>query len=201
MRKYTLPQSGVYDVASISRAARRRLLVYAGGILLSTLLTVLSCVAVFVWGDNPVVFAASVAAIIVSVLLCIYLSRTIRIGAYNAGEGVVSKVDKEVKSVRGVVGGDIGLFKRRYDHWRSDDIRLGVFITVGDEIILRQLNGISEKQSEYYESSVGEGVIFIPTARFPVRSECRDAYVCPICGEINGQDSKSCTTCGCNVLI
>lgn len=188
-----------YDLEAIGRASRRALAFHVLCLSLSACVMILSCVIIILHGSNLAVFLTALAAIIISAVGIWYQLRTSRIGRLGDFVGTVRGVEVELKSLRSTAGWDIGLFKRKYDHYRREELRVGVVVENEDGAVMYKLWGVSQKHAEYYKE--GDEVVHVSGARFPVKtSQGGGEYLCPLCGEFNSREHECCNGCGARIL-
>lgn len=188
-----------YDLESLGRVSRRALAFHILILTISSLVLVLCAVVIILHGSRLVVFLTALAATIVAVLGIWCECRSTRVGRVGDFSGTVRGAYVEMKSIRSTAGWDIGLFKRRYDHYRREELRAEVVVENDECAVMYKLHGVSPKHAEYYTE--GSEVVHVSGARFPVKCEIDgDEYLCPICGEFNSREDKVCRGCGVKAL-
>lgn len=188
-----------YDLEAVRRTSRRALAFHVLCLSLSACVLVLSAIVIILEGSHLAVFLTAIAAMIISAVGIWYQLRTSRVGRSGDFVGTVRGTEVELKSLRSTAGWDIGLFKRKYDHYRREELRVGVVLENADGAVMYRLLGVSQKHAEYYKE--GDEVVHISGARFPVKiASDGGEYLCPICGEFNSRESKCCRCCGTHAL-
>ena len=125
--------------------------------------------------------------------------KQIKFSNFSSAYGEIADVHKDVKIVDTKFVGSIGLGPRKYDHDNKSEVRLGVFIKNGEEVRGYFFNDGTEEHAKYYEAK-GEA-IHIWGTHFPVRLEIAgDKWLCPVCGEFNSNEEKTCTRCKRKIL-
>lgn len=189
----------IYDVDTIVATARKNLTNVIIQLLLCATITALSILAIIFYGSNIAVFICGSAVTCASIRLLIKLSSKIKFADYRSINGEIVNVHKDIKIVSTISIGGLGLRTRKYDTYKKDEIRLGVFIKENETINGYYLNGVSEEHVKYYEAS-GEA-IHIWGTHFPIRLGAEDErWLCPFCGEFNEINEKSCATCNRRIL-
>lgn len=180
-------------------ALRRALIFHILCLAFSSLVILLSAVLIILHGSHLAVFLTALAAIVIAAFGIWYELRTSRVGRAGDFSGTVRGAYVEMKSLRSTAGWDIGLFKRKYDHYRREELRVEVVVENEDGAVMYKLHGVSPKHAEYYTE--GSEVIHLSGARFPVKCGIEsDEYLCPICGEFNPREEKTCRCCGVKAL-
>ncbi len=187
-----------YDVKEIIAITRKK---YRNSILLSVIflgLLAISVTAAVLYSTIIPVFVVSVILACVSVFACIGQIKKIRLSDCNNSCGRVEYVMRECVPVRAIAGG-VGLFRRRYDNYIKDTVRITVYIKEEDKVYAYQLNSVTEKHADYYEST--DEALHIMGAPYPVSIEAEgESWLCPICGEFNPKGERRCSKCGVKVL-
>ena len=188
-----------YDTEEISKIINKRFL----GTVLKTavlvLLFVISVVAIIIYGTYLAVFIAALIIVIAASLLLGKTIKGMRFGAPRYSLGKIENVHVEIKNIRTHPVATFGLFRRKYDMDWKDEIRLSVYIKNGEDIHAYHLNGISQKQADYYKE--GEEAMHIPLTRFPIYNNSeRKNWLCPICGTFNENSVSYCENCKCKAL-
>ena len=81
----------------------------------------------------------------------------------------------------------------------SAQTRLGIFIQNGDRVRGYFFNEGTEEHAKYYETK-GEA-IHIWGTHFPVKLEIgKENWLCPVCGEFNVNEEKTCARCKRKIL-
>lgn len=117
----------------------------------------------------------------------------------KASHGEIADVLKEVVTKRSITGGYGMYVTRKYDAFSKEAIRVTLSIKGEKNVQQYVLDGSSEAHLRYYETC-GEA-IHIPYTRFPVKLDFEnERWLCPVCGEFNETNVKSCRTCRKKIL-
>lgn len=189
----------IYDIDLITVSAKRNLRNLVLLIVLHIITTVLSILAIVFCGSYLAVFISAVAIVCVSVFLLSKSLTKIKLANYRSTYGEIINIHKDVKIVSTISVGGLGLRTRKYDTYKKDEIRLGVFIEEDETINGYYLNGVSEEHVKYYE---GKGkAIHIWGTRFPIRTNIEnEKWLCPVCGQFNSNEEKICAGCKTKIL-
>jgi len=179
-----------YSRGRIKKTAALCIVFFAAFVAFVTLTVVFNG---YVWAF--IVFAALA---VLSLIVSLRALRRIPFSSLSSARGKICEVQKDVREVRGIVGGINPFGGRMYDSYRKNEIRMDIFIDDGDGIRSYHLAGITDKHAEYYES-LGEA-IHIFGAPFPVKEPISDEWLCPICGEFCSSETEHCTRCGVKAL-
>lgn len=189
----------VYDVDGLVTEAKKNLCNSIVKISVTAVVLVLSILAVVFFGSNMLVFIGGIALACVSAFTCYKRVRQIKFADYSSACGEIADVHKDVKIVDTKIVGGIGFGPRKYDSYKKSEVRLGVFIKNGEEVRGYFFNDGTEEHAKYYEAK-GEA-IHIWGTHFPVRLEIEgDKWLCPVCGEFNASEEKTCTRCKKKIL-
>ena len=146
----------------------------------------------FVW-----VFIIGCTVLIAVLLLMKVIKRNMQT-VYTFGfiQGVVKKVDIDVKYVDTKKVGGVGLGRRQFDQYMRAVIVCELFVqTSEDNVKCLVFEDVSQKHCEYYK--LGEEVLRVPGARFPVvLNQQEGEMICPVCGEFNNHSQNKCKKCG-----
>ena len=189
-----------YDVVKLVNIAKKNLRNSIVKISIATVVLTLSILAIIFFGSYMLVFIGGIVAACVSAFMCYKHVKQIVFSDYSSACGEIVDVHKEIKIVRTTKVGGINPFGvRRYDHDGKTEVRLGVFIKNGEQVRGYFFNNGTEEHAKYYEVK-GEA-IHIWGTHFPVRLEIAgDKWLCPICGEFNANEKKTCTRCKKKIL-
>lgn len=184
----------VYDVDGLVAEAKRDLRSSILKICIATVVLALSILAVIFFGSYMLVFIGGVALACASVFMCCRWVRQISFAYYSSAHGEIADVHKEVKIVDTKIVGAVGLGPRKYDSYKKNEVRLEVFIKDGEGVRGYFFNDGGEEHAKYYEAK-GEA-IHIWGTHFPVRLDADGSkWLCPVCGEFNEKEKKTCTRC------
>ena len=190
----------VYDVDSLVAEAKKDLRNSIVKIGIAAVVLTLSILAIIFFGSYMLVFIGGIVLACVSAFSISKLIKKFSFADYSSARGEIVDVHKEIKIVRTTKVGGINPFGvRRYDHDGKTEVRLGVFIQEGEQVRGYFFNDGTEEHSNYYEAK-GEA-IHIWGTHFPVRLEIAgDKWLCPVCGEFNASEEKTCTRCKKKIL-
>ena len=188
-----------YDIEEIVKFSKRKL---GKSIALLSLYAVLfmasALTVVFYGGYLPMFIAAIVSALFFTFLYKRQFNKTV-FSDFKSSRGYATKIHKDVKTVRGIVGGINPFGARMYDSYRKNEIRLDIFIDDNGEIDCYHIAGITDKHVEYYENK--GRMLHIFGAHFPVREDIDgEEWLCPICGEFNSVCDRTCSGCKNKIL-
>ena len=190
----------VYDVDGLVAESKKNLRNSIVKISISAAVLTLSILAIICFGSYMLVFIGGIVLACISAFLCYKWVKQISFADYSSARGEIVDVHKEIKIVRTTKVGGINPFGvRRYDHDGKTEVRLGVFIQEGEQVRGYFFNDGTEEHAKYYETK-GEA-IHIWGTHFPVRLEISgDKWLCPVCGEFNANEEKTCTRCKKKIL-
>lgn len=185
----------VYNVDGLVAEAKKKRRNSIAKIGVSAIVLALSVLTVIFFGSCLLVFIGSVILVFVSAFFCNKSIKNIAFSDYSNTIGEIADVHKDIKSVDTTKVGGINPFgTRKYDSYKNSEIRLGIFINDGEQIRACYLKCASEEHAKYYESK-GE-VIHIWGTHFPVKLQAEnDKWLCPVCGEFNTIDKRTCSRC------
>lgn len=185
----------VYDVDGLVAAAKKNLRNSIAKIGVSIVVLALSILAIVFFGSYLFVFICGAMLACVFAILCNKSIKNIAFSDYSNTSGEITDVHKEIKIVDTTSVGGINPFgTRKYDSYKNSEIRLGIFINDGEQIRACYLKCASEEHAKYYESK-GEA-IHIWGTHFPVKLQAEnDKWLCPVCGEFNTIDKRTCSGC------
>ncbi len=190
----------VYNLAKIEALAKKKFV--KNIIIIAILASVLaaSVAACVVYNSEIWIFIASIAAICIFSPILIARIRKLGESHYCRARGELTHVGKENIRADTIIGG-IGLFKRSYDSYKKEAVRLTLFIKNGENIKPYQIVTANERYAEYFDSNRGEEVIQLFGTRFPIKTEKeKEEWLCPLCGEFNHPTEKTCLGCGNQIL-
>ena len=189
----------VYDVDSLVAEAKKDLRNSIVKIGISAVILTLSILAIIFFDSYMLVFIGDIVLACVSAFVCYKWVKQISFADYSSACGEIADVNKDVKIVDTKIVGGIGFGPRKYDSYKKSEVRLGVFIKNGEEVRGYFFNDGTEEHAKYYEAK-GEA-IHIWGTHFPVKLEIAgDKWLCPVCGEFNASEEKSCKRCKKKVL-
>lgn len=189
-----------YDVAGLVSTSKANLLKFVAKIVIYSILTVLSILAIIFYGSYISVFIGGAVLACISVFFCSRLIKNFAFSDYSSACGEIAYIHKEIKIVDTMSVGGINPFgARKYDSYNKNEIRLEVFIQDGDKVRGCFFNDGTEEHANYYETK-GKA-IHIWGTHFPVKLDIgKEKWLCPICGEFNANEEKSCLRCKRKVL-
>ena len=189
----------VYDVDGLVAEAKKDLRNSIVKIGIAVVVLTLSILAIIFFGSYMLVFIGGIVLACIAAFLCYKLVKQISFADYSSACGEIADVHKDVKIVDTKIVGGIGFGPRKYDSYKKSEVRLGVFIKNGEEVRGYFFNDGTEEHAKYYEAK-GEA-IHIWGTHFPVRLEIgNDKWLCPVCGEFNANEEKTCTRCKKKIL-
>ena len=189
----------VYDVDELVAEAKKDLRNSIVKISVAAVVLTLSILAIIFFGSYILVFISGIVLACVSAFMCYKWVKQISFADYSSACGEIEDVHKEIKIVDTKIVGSIGFGPRKYDSYNKSEVRLGVFIKNGEEVRGYFFNDGTEEHAKYYEAK-GEAVHIWGT-HFPVKLEIEgDKWLCPVCGEFNANEEKTCTRCKKKVL-
>lgn len=190
----------VYNVDGLVAEAKKNRRNSIAKIGVSAIVLALSVLTVIFFGSCLLVFIGSVILVCVSAFFCNKSIKNIAFSDYSSTSGEITDVHKEIKTVDTTSVGGINPFgTRKYDSYKTNEIRLGIFINDGKQIRTCYLKCASEEHAKYYETK-GEA-IHIWGTHFPVKLKIdNDKWLCPVCGEFNKNEEKICIRCKKKIL-
>lgn len=190
----------IYDVDGLVAEAKKNLRNSIAKISVAAVVLTLSILAIIFFGSYMPVFIVGIVLACVSAFMCCKWVKQISFADYSSACGEIVNVHKEIKTVRSAGVGGINPFgTRKYSNYATNEVRLGVFIQEGEQVRGYFFNDGTEEHSNYYEAK-GEA-IHIWGTHFPVRLEIAgDKWLCPVCGEFNANEEKTCTRCKKKIL-
>ena len=190
----------VYDTVRIERDSRKARFTSIVKASVFTFLSVAFAIAIVFYGDVLPVFFACLICLVTFVILAVRAFGVIRLFPTNNVVGDIVRIHKEVKGIKNHPVATFNLFRRKYDSYWTDEVRLTLNIESEGEIYTAQLNGITEKQSDYYREN--DRVMHITATRFPIKApDDTKSCICPICGKINSLNDKACKLCGKTIFL
>ena len=189
-----------YDVAGLVSTAKANLYKFVAKIVICGILLVLSILAIILYGSYMLVFIGGIIVACISVFVCSKLIKQFAFSDYSSAIGEIVDIHKEIKIVDTMSVGGINPFgTRRFDNYKKNEVRLGIFIQNGNQVHGCFFNEGTEEHAKYYETK-GEA-IHIWGTHFPVKLDIgKEKWLCPICGEFNANEEKSCTRCKKKIL-
>ena len=190
----------VYDVDGLVAEAKKKLRNSIVKISVIAVVLTLSILAIVFFGSYMLVFIGGIVVACVSAFMCYKWVKQISFSDYSSARGEIIDVHKEIKTVRITKVGGINPFGvRRYDHDGKTEVRLGVFIQEGEQVRGCFFNDGTEEHAKYYDAK-GQA-IHIWGTHFPVKLDIgKEKWLCPICGEFNANEEKTCTRCKRKIL-
>ena len=190
----------VYNVDGLVAEAKKDLRNSIVKISISAAVLTLSILAIIFFGSYMLVFIGGIVLACVSAFMCYKWVKQISFIDYSSACGEIADVHKEIKTVRSAGVGGINPFgTRKYSNSVANEVRLGVFIQEGEQVRGYFFNDGTEEHAKYYEAK-GEA-IHIWGTHFPVKLEISgDKWLCPVCGEFNASEEKTCTRCKKKIL-
>ena len=189
----------IYDVDGLVAEAKKNLRNSIVKISISAVVLTLSILAIVFFGSYMLVFIGGIVLACVSAFMCYKWVKQIAFSDYSSTCGEIADVFKESTTVRSITGGYGMYVTRKYDAFAKAAIRLTVSLKDENDVRSYILEGVTEEHSNYFEAK-GEA-IHIWGTHFPVRLEIAgDKWLCPICGEFNANEKKTCTRCKKKIL-
>ena len=184
-----------YDISGLVEDARKNLRNFIIQIAIYGVLLSLSILSIIFFGSYMLVFVSGIILACVSAFLGSKLIKKFSFADYSSACGEIVDLQKEIKVVRITKVGGINPFGvRKYDQDGKNEVRLGVFLKEGEQVRGCFFNDGSEEHAKYYEAK-GEA-IHIWGTHFPVKLDIgKEKWLCPICGEFNANEEKSCNRC------
>ncbi len=184
-----------YNTSGLVEDAKKNLRNFIIQIAIYGVLLILSILAIIFFGSYMLVFISGIVLACVSAFLGSKLIKKFSFADYSSACGEIVDVHKEIKTVRTTKVGGINPFGvRKYDHDGKNEVRLGVFIKNGEQVRGYFFNDGTEEHAKYYEDK-GEA-IHIWGTHFPVKLEIgNEKWLCPVCGEFNANEEKTCLRC------
>ena len=184
----------VYNVDGLVAEAKKDLRNSIVKISISAVILTLSILAIIFFGSYMIVFIGGIVLACVSAFMCYKWVKRISFADYSSACGEIEDVHKEIKIVDTKIVGGIGFGPRKYDSYNKSEVRLGVFIKNGEQVRGYFFNDGTEEHAKYYEAK--GAAIHIWGTHFPVKLEISgDKWLCPVCGEFNAYEEKTCTRC------
>ena len=189
----------VYDLDSLVTEAKKDLRNSIVKISIAAVVLTLSILAIVFFGSYMLVFIGGIILACVSAVMCYKLVKQIAFFDYSSTCGEIADVFKESTTVRSITGGYGMYVTRKYDAFAKAAIRLTVSLKNENDVRSYILEGVTEEHSNYYEAKCE--AIHIWGTHFPVRLEIEgDKWLCPVCGEFNANEEKTCTRCKKKIL-
>ena len=190
----------VYDIDGLVAESKKNLRNSIVKISISAVILTLSILAIIFFGSYMLVFIGGIVLACVSAFMCYKWVKQISFADYSSACGEIVNVHKEIKTVRSAGVGGINPFgTRKYSNYVANEVRLGVFIQEGEQVRGYFFNDGTEEHAKYYEAK-GEA-IHIWVTHFPVKLEISgDKWLCPVCGEFNANEEKTCKRCKKKIL-
>ena len=184
----------IYDVDGLVAEAKKDLRNSIVKISIAAVVLTLSILAIVFFGSYMLVFIGGIVLACVSAFMCYKRVRKIAFSDYSSACGEIADVFKESTTVRSITGGYGMYVTRKYDAFAKAAIRLTVSLKNENDVRSYILEGVTEEHSNYYEAK-GEA-IHIWGTHFPVKLEIgKEKWLCPVCGEFNPNEEKTCTRC------
>ena len=189
-----------YDIVGLVEDAKKNLRSFIVQIAMCGVLLILSILAIIFFGSYMLVFIGGIVLACVSAFSISKLIKKFSFADYSSARGEIVDVHKEIKIVRTTKVGGINPFGvRRYDHDGKTEVRLGIFIQEGEQVCGCFFNDGTEEHAKYYDAK-GQA-IHIWGTHFPVKLDIgKEKWLCPICGEFNANEEKTCTRCKRKIL-
>ena len=189
-----------YDVAGLVSTAKANLYKFVAKIVICVFLLVLSILAIILYGSYMLVFIGGIIVACISAFFCSKLIKNFAFSDYSSASGEIVDIHKEIKIVDTMSVGGINPFgTRRFDNYKKNEVRLGIFIQNGNQVRGCFFNEGTEEHAKYYETK-GEA-IHIWGTHFPVKLEIgKEQWLCPVCGEFNVNEEKTCARCKRKIL-
>ena len=189
----------IYDVDGLVAEAKKNLRNSIVKISISAVVLTLSILAIVFFGSYMLVFIGGIVLACVSAFMCYKWVKQIAFSDYSSTCGEIADVFKESTTVRSITGGYGMYVTRKYDAFAKAAIRLTVSLKNENDVRSYILEGVTEEHSNYFEAK-GEA-IHIWGTHFPVKLEIgNDKWLCPICGEFNANEEKTCARCKSKIL-
>lgn len=189
-----------YDVAGLVSTAKANLYKFVAKMVICGILLVLSILAIILYGSYMLVFIGGIIVACISAFFCSKLIKNFAFSDYSSAIGEIVDIHKEIKIVDTMSVGGINPFgTRRFDNYKKNEVRLGIFIQNGNQVRGYFFNEGTEEHAKYYETK-GEA-IHIWGTNFPVKLEIgKEQWLCPVCGEFNANQEKFCARCKKKIL-
>ena len=189
----------VYDIDGLISEAKKNLRISIVKIGISAVVLTLSILAIIFFGSYMLIFIGGIILACVSAFMCYKWVKQISFADYSSACGEIADVLKESTTVRSITGGYGMYVTRKYDAFAKSAIRLTVSLKNENDVHSYVMEGVTEEHAKYYEAK-GEA-IHIWGTHFPVRLEISgDKWLCPVCGEFNANEEKTCTRCKKKIL-
>ena len=184
----------IYDIDGLVAEAKKNLRNSIVKIGIAAVALTLSILAIIFFGSYMIVFIGGIVLACISAFMCYKWVKQISFADYSSACGEIADVFKESTTVRSITGGYGMYVTRKYDAFAKSAIRLTVSLKNEKDVRSYILEGVTEEHVKYYESK-GEA-IHIWGTHFPVKLEISgDKWLCPVCGEFNASEEKTCTRC------
>lgn len=189
-----------YDVDGLVALAKGNLCKFLTKIVLFSILFVISILAIIFYGSYMLVFIGGIILACISVFVCSKLIKHFAFSDYSSAIGEIVDIHKEIKIIDTMSVGGINPFgTRKFDNYKKNEVRLGIFIQNGNQVRGCFFNEGTEEHAKYYETK-GEA-IHIWGTHFPVKLEIgKEQWLCPVCGEFNVNEEKTCARCKRKIL-
>ena len=192
--KSTKSISDMYDVKEIEQSSKR---IFWNRLLLTLLYTVLfifSIISLILWNHLISVFILSLIGILLfSFLSCNKMKLLKRTSCFRV-HGKIVDLFYDVRHVNVMKTTSYSIVRKPHSSYWKRENRLRISVSEDGQIKLLEINQVTEKQAEYYNQ--GDTVLRIPNTRFPVSAKyVGGRWLCPICGEFNPVEEKSCDFC------
>ena len=189
----------VYDVDGLVAEAKKDLRNSIVKISVAAVVLTLSILAIIFFGSYMLVFIGGIVLACISAFLCYKWVKQITFADYSSACGEIADVLKESTTVRSITGGYGMYVTRKYDAFAKSAIRLTVSFKNENDVYSYVIEGATEEHAKYYEAK-GEA-IHIWGTHFPVKLEIEgDKWLCPVCGEFNANEEKTCKRCKKKIL-
>ena len=188
-----------YDIEALVRSGKRALTRAILLIMLYALLLIGSALVVAFCHSCLPAFIIGVSVGCVMLFLLLRQIKKLHFADYSSACGEIADVLKEMTTVRSITGGYGMYVTRKYDAFAKEAVRLTVSIESGEEIYSYVLDRVTEEHAKYYETK-GK-VVHMWGTHFPVKLEIgKKLWLCPVCGEFNVNEEKTCARCKRKIL-
>lgn len=188
-----------YNVEFLERKMRKKFLTHTLRLALLIISLVIFAVLDVIFGSMLIPFIICTVGATVSLVAAMRCASEYRFGVLKSFSGEIVRVHKDIKNISKHPMATFGLFRRRYDQYWREEVRLTLNVSSGDDLYTVQINGLSNEEADFY--SIGDMVYNVFGARFPLKAmKERDLWICPVCGRINAKNTDSCDRCGTEVL-
>ena len=190
----SLPETD-YDVKSLIDLAKKELCLLTIKASVYSILAVLSILTVIIYGSYMPVFIVGGISACAFALFLIKTFKGFSLSDYRSSIGKITNIRKDIKTVHtNKIGGINPFGARKYDQDVRNEMRLRITVQDSGRRRKYRLIGVTEKHADYYEA--GGEAIHIWGTRFPVRLDQRKGNrLCPMCGEFNSSEEKTCARC------